>query len=59
MAPDALLLDVVVHHVHPLNDVCEHDLGPSADCVCGPRVEWLHDLAAVVVHNSLDGREAR
>lgn len=50
-------------HVHPLDDVVEHDI-TSQECVCGPIVEWVNPLTGVsypagpvVVHHSLDGRE--
>ena len=48
-------------HVHPMNDVIEHDTSADDACVCGPEprpvkredgsVGWL------IVHHSLDGRE--
>lgn len=49
-------------HVMPQNDLIEHD-DDGDDCVCGPLVRWFDDdgeplESAVVVHNSLDGREA-
>lgn len=53
-AQDAIVLGpgstVVAEHVVPVGDVHEHPA--STDCLCGPRVEM------VVVHHSLDGREA-
>jgi hypothetical protein len=49
-------------HVYPIDDFVEHDTD-GGDCLCGPTTEpvfredgsngWL------VVHHSLDGREAR
>lgn len=48
-------------HVVPVNDLIVHD-EESDDCPCGPRVEAVPDdegyIGWVVVHNSLDGREA-
>ena len=44
-------------HVVPVNDLILHDID-SDDCVCGPSVEFC-DGGAVVVHHSLDGREAK
>ncbi len=52
-----------VVHVHPVNDLVEHDTSEidgepfNDECVCGPDVEpvgtgWL------ITHHSLDGREA-
>lgn len=49
-------------HIHPLDDLVEHDTGTAEpDCVCVPEVRphvaedgsvgWL------LVHHSLDGRE--
>lgn len=46
-------------HVHPVNDLVEHQLGE--DCPCGPRTEpVMRDDGSsgwLVVHSSLDGRE--
>ena len=48
-------------HVYPLGDLIEHET-EGDDCVCGPTVERVErDDGAdgwVVVHHSLDGREA-
>jgi hypothetical protein len=48
-------------HVHPLGDLIEHDI--SEDCACGPQARPVmrDDGSAgwLMVHNSLDGREAR
>lgn len=51
-------------HVLPVRDVIEHQ--ESQDCICGPRVEWIdqdtglaYPNGPVVVHHSLDGREAK
>ncbi len=46
--------------VLPLNDSVEHET--SDDCVCGPRIEPVEEngvMGWVVVHHSVDGREAR
>lgn len=43
-------------HVYPVNDLVEHELVDD-ECVCGPRVEFVEG-GKVVVHHSLDGREA-
>jgi hypothetical protein len=43
-------------HVTPLNDLREHT--DRRDCWCWPEVRYEPgDLAAVVVHQSADGRE--
>lgn len=51
-----------VGHVYPLNDLIEHEL-EGDDCVCGPSPNRVvRDDGAdawVIVHHSLDGREAR
>lgn len=48
-------------HVLPVDDLIEHD-GDSGDCACGPTdmpVERDDGSAGwVVIHHSLDGREA-
>ena len=51
---------MAVHrHVHPRNDLIEHEM--TDDCVCGPRVEPIKSadgsMGWLVVHASLDGRE--
>lgn len=43
-------------HVYPVNDLVEHEL-EGDDCVCGPTTEFVEG-GKVVVHHSLDGREA-
>lgn len=52
-APDAV-------HVVPVDDLIPHAQG---DCVCGPEHELIktHGMpdAWLIVHHSLDGREAR
>lgn len=52
-----------VLHVSPIGDQVSHDMSTEdADCVCGPRVEAVFrpdgSNGYVIVHNSLDGREA-
>ena len=48
-------------HVFPVNDLIEHDTDTD-DCVCGPTAELVIDddgsCGWVIVHHSLDGREA-
>jgi len=48
-------------HIHPLDDLIEHQL--DDDCPCGPRQEMVKrddgSVGWLVVHNSLDGREQR
>ena len=48
-------------HVFPVNDTIEHDTDTD-DCVCGPTAEPVIDddgsCGWVIVHHSLDGREA-
>lgn len=48
-------------HVIPLNDLIDHDTS-GEPCVCGPRTEAvMRDDGSngwIVVHHSLDGREA-
>jgi len=47
-------------HVVPVGDLIEHEL--TDDCPCGPRSEAVKrddgSYGWVVVHHSLDGREA-
>jgi hypothetical protein len=47
-------------HVVPVNDLVEHDT--EGDCVCVPEVRPVPrddgSVAWLVVHHSLDGREA-
>jgi len=50
-------------HVVPVADVIDHRT--DIDCLCGPEVEWIdpdtgdtYPAGPVVVHHSLDGREA-
>lgn len=66
MTWESILVEPGVVHVHPLEDLIEHDIEPGTDCVCVPRVELVekspHDEDApdawMHVHHSLDGREA-
>lgn len=49
-------------HVHPQNDLVEHDIDSDGDCVCGPRTESVPvddfgRLGWIFVHAALDGRE--
>ena len=48
-------------HVFPVNDIIEHNTDTD-DCVCGPTAEPVIDddgsCGWVIVHHSLDGREA-
>lgn len=48
-------------HVFPVGDLVEHDTSGAA-CVCGPADEPVEredgSVGWVVVHHSLDGREA-
>ena len=48
-------------HVFPVNDLIEHDTD-TGDCVCGPTTEPVigcdGSCGWVIVHHSLDGREA-
>ncbi len=50
-------------HVYPTRDLIEHDTEHGEDCICGPSVEAaFRDDGSngwVIVHHSLDGREAR
>jgi len=43
-------------HVHPLDDIEEHDL-EGTQCKCNPKVIIEPDAEIIVVHNSFDGRE--
>lgn len=50
-------------HVLPVNDLTEHDTDTDTDdCVCGPTIEPViggdGPCGWVIVHHSLDGREA-
>lgn len=49
-------------HVYPIDDLVEHDTS-GVPCVCGPADEPVEradgSFGWLVVHNSLDGREAR
>lgn len=51
-----------VIHVYPVNDLVEHDTDSDA-CVCGPTPEAVPrddgSMGWLMVHHSLDGREAR
>jgi hypothetical protein len=48
-------------HVFPVNDLVQHDTDGDG-CACGPRSEPVKrddgSIGWVVVHHSLDGREA-
>ena len=48
-------------HVFPVNDIIEHNTDTD-DCVCGPTAEPViaddGSCGWVIVHHSLDGREA-
>jgi hypothetical protein len=44
-------------HVYPLNDEIEHDTDGD-DCLCTPDIEEVEGGGIVVIHHSLDGREA-
>lgn len=49
-------------HVYPVDDHVEHVTDGEEGCICGPRVEIVErdqGLAWLVVHHSLDGREAQ
>lgn len=57
---------LVTVHVHPVNDVVEHDVETEGDeCLCGPTIEFIDPetgeahAEALVIHHSLDGREHR
>jgi hypothetical protein len=43
-------------HVVPVADAIEHDL--DDECTCGPRIEIQPNGNTLVIHHSLDGREA-
>lgn len=44
-------------HVHPLNDIKEHDTSDKGNtCHCNPIVR-IESGEMVVIHNSFDGRE--
>lgn len=47
-------------HVMPIDDLIEHD--EADDCVCVPRLDPVEredgSIGWVIVHHSLDGREA-
>lgn len=52
-------------HVHPENDIVEHEL--TEKCVCGPSVVTQqvvegvieeYENGPIVIHHSMDGREA-
>jgi hypothetical protein len=44
-----------VYHVQPIDDLREHE--DSAQCWCRPSVEEEEE-GTLIVHNSMDGREA-
>ena len=44
-------------HVHPLNDIKEHDTSDKGNtCHCNPSVK-IEAGEMIVIHNSFDGRE--
>ena len=50
-------------HVYPVADLIDHDITTDdPDCICGPTTEprEMDDggIGWVIVHHSLDGREA-
>jgi hypothetical protein len=49
-------------HVWPDGDLIEHEI-EGDDCPCGPQIEPVPcddgSMGWLIVHNSLDGREAR
>jgi hypothetical protein len=51
----------VTVHVSPIDDLIDHDT-TGDDCICGPTTEPVPApegrIGWVVVHHSLDGREA-
>jgi hypothetical protein len=42
-------------HIVPYDDLMEHE--QSANCICGPTVQYLDDGLKTITHVSLDGRE--
>jgi len=49
-------------HVHPEDDLIEHELDPDANCICGPYTEFVPGApdgsnSWIITHHSLDGRE--
>jgi hypothetical protein len=42
------------YHVYPENDLREHETNDHTSCWCKPTM----DEDGVIVHNSMDGREA-
>lgn len=45
-------------HVHPLNDIKEHDIGDTGNtCHCEPKIIIQANSEIIIVHNSFDGRE--
>lgn len=47
-----------VQHVYPVNDLIDHETDGD-DCPCGPTVEFMEGGGQVVIHHSLDNREAK
>lgn len=43
-------------HVVPLDDLILHEA--DGDCLCGPTPKFVEGGGLVVIHHSLDGREA-
>lgn len=56
------MIDNNNYHVIPVNDLIEHDTSGEQECVCIPEViPVMRDDGSngwVIVHHSLDGREA-
>jgi hypothetical protein len=45
-------------HVHPINDIDDHDISDMGNtCKCNPKVIIEPNADIIVVHNSFDGRE--
>jgi hypothetical protein len=48
----------LIWHIYPLGDLREHETKKGASCWCRPSIQPGCDGSYIVVHNSLDGREA-
>lgn len=48
---------MTISHVSPTNDLRPHDLESGGQCECEPKVEFLENGDALVIHNAWDGRE--
>jgi hypothetical protein len=46
-----------IYHVIPHNDLKEHGSDSAEPCFCEPKIIF-EDGHMIIVHNSLDGREA-